>query len=179
MKTAPLLGIYDHADTMMEAADRLKKTGYDVTLFSPVPLGHEPEYHDIAQRHNYIRYFTLFGGVTGFIFGVLLTLGTAAMYVLPRGGKPIFSATPTLLLSYEMSILIGVIMTLLGFFIVARLPNLGRGRLYDPVVNVDGFGLLVDGIREDMYDEVEKVLRAFGAKDVKELKTTLSLYDPA
>ncbi len=162
---------------MMEAADRLQKTGYGVTLFSPVPLGHEPEYHNIAQRHNYIRYFTLFGGVTGFIFGVVLTLGTAAMYVLPRGGKPIFAATPTLLLAYEMSILVGVIMTLLGFFVIARLPNLGKGRLYEPIVNVDGFGLLVEGIREDMYEEVEEILREFGAEEVKEIKNTLALYD--
>jgi len=162
---------------MMEAADRLKKTGYGVTLFSPVPLGHEPEYHNIAQRHNYVRYFTLFGGVTGFFGGIILTLGTAALYILPRGGKPIFAATPTLLLSYETSILAGVLMTLLGFCIIARLPNLGKGRLYDPIASVDGFGLLVEGIREDMYDEVEEILRDFGAYEVKQLKNTLSLYD--
>jgi len=164
---------------MMEAADRLQKGGYVVTLFSPVPLGHEPEYKPLRQRHNYVRYFTLFGGICGFFSGILLTLGTAALYVLPRGGKPIFPATPTLLLSYETSILAGVIMTLIGFFIIAKLPYFGNKRLYDPVVNVDGFGLLVDGIREDMYGEVEEILREFGAYEVKELKKCLSLIEEA
>jgi len=154
---------------MMEAADKLQNTGYDVTLFSPVPLGHEPEYSAVKQRHNYVRYFTLFGGVAGFFFGILLTLGTAVMYILPRGGKPVFSMTPTLLISYETAILFGVLWTFLGFLIIAKLPYYGKGRLYDPVVNVDGFGLLVDGIRDDMYDVVEGVLREFGAYEVKPL----------
>ncbi|MFQ5428340.1 MAG: quinol:electron acceptor oxidoreductase subunit ActD [Thermodesulfobacteriota bacterium] len=167
---APLLGIYKHADTMMEAADRLQNTGYDVTIFSPVPLGHEPEYSAIKQRHNYVRYFTLFGGVAGFFFGIMLTLGTALLYILPRGGKPIFSMTPTLLISYETAILFGVLWTFLGFLIIAKLPYYGKGRLYDPIVNVDSFGLLVEGIRDDMYGEVEEVLREFGAEEVKPLE---------
>ncbi len=167
---APLLGIYKQADTMMEAADRLQNTGYGVTIFSPVPLGHEPEYKNIAQRHNYIRYFALFGGVSGFLFGVMMTLGTAAMYVLPRGGKPLFAATPTLLMSYETTILLGVLCTFLGFLIVARLPYYGKGRLYDPIATVDGFALMVDGIREDRYGDVEEVLKEYGAYEVKLLE---------
>jgi len=167
---APLIGIYNQADTMMEAANQLQKTGYGVTIFSPVPLGHEPEYKNIAQRHNYVRYFALFGGVSGFLFGVMLTLGTAALYILPRGGKPLFAATPTLLMSYETTILFGVLCTFLGFLVIARLPNYSKKRLYEPIVSVDGFGLMVDGIREDMYGEVEKVLKEFGAHEVKLLK---------
>lgn len=155
---------------MMEAAERLQSTGYDVTMFSPVPLGHEPEYGAVKQRHNYVRYFTLFGGVAGFFFGIMLTLGTAVMYILPRGGKPLFSMTPTLLISYETAILFGVLWTFIGFLIIAKLPCYGKGRLYDPVVNVDGFGLLVDGIRDDMYDVVEGILREFGAHEVKPLE---------
>jgi len=169
MKMAPLLGIYKQADTMMEAADRLQSTGYDVTLFSPVPLGHEPEYSAVQQRHNYVRYFTLFGGVAGFFFGILLTLGTAVLYILPRGGKPLFAMTPTLLISYETAILFGVLWTFLGFLIIAKLPYYGKGRLYDPVTNVDGFGLLVDGIRDDMYGVVEDILVEFGAEEVRPL----------
>ena len=163
-----LLGLYKYVDDMIDAAGRLRDSGYEVSILSPIPLGHELE-EALGEPKNHIRYFTFAGAICGFLFGIIFTLGTAAMYVLPRGGRPIFSATPTLLISYETSILIGVFFTLIGFFLMARLPYYKK-RVYDPEVNVDSFGLLVDGIREDKYGEVERVLKEHGAKEVKRLE---------
>jgi len=109
-----VLGLFTYVDALLEAAGRLKDSGYGVTIFSPIPLGHEIE-HTLGGRKNHIRYFAFFGAVIGFIFGVLLTLGTAAMYVLPRGGKPIFSITPTLLISYETASFLACLQASSGF----------------------------------------------------------------
>ena len=160
-----VLGLFTYVDALLEAAGRLKDSGYGVTVFSPIPLGHEIE-HTLGGRKNHIRYFAFFGAVIGFIFGVLLTLGTAAMYVLPRGGRPIFVATPTLLVSYETAILFGVLISYIGFCIFARLPYYGK-RVYDCKVGVDSFGLLVDNIRENKIGDVENILKEYGADEVK------------
>ncbi len=132
----PILGLFKYVDSMVEAAVSMKDTGYSVTVFSPIPLGIELD--PVVTRPNYIRYFALFGAFIGLIFGVVLTLGTAALYVLPRGGLPIWPVTPTLLLTYEAIILCGVIWTLIGFFIIARKPNFGK-QIYDPKVALDSF----------------------------------------
>lgn len=163
----PVLGLFPHVDSLVEAGVRLKDSGYTVTVFSPIPLGDALD--PIKVRPNYIRYFALFGAFVGFLFGLLLTLGTAAMYVLPRGGLPIWPITPTLLLTYESIILFGVIWTLIGFCIVARKPYFGK-QIYDPKVSLDSFGLLVEDIREDKLEEVEQILSEHGADEVNRVE---------
>src|SRR3989338_3846634 len=160
-----VLGHFTYADVLLDAAKRLKDSGYGVTIFSPIPLGHEIEY-TLGGRKNHIRYFAFFGAVIGFIFGVLLTPGTAALYVMPRGGKPIFSITPSLLVSYETAILFGVLIIFICFCIFARLPCYGK-KIYDDKVGVDSFGLLVDDIKDNKIGDVENILREYGADEVK------------
>src|SRR4030067_3381742 len=152
-----VLGLFTYVDALLEAAGRLKDSGYGVTVFSPIPLCPEIE-HTLGGRKNHIRYFAFFGAVIGFIFGGLLTLGNAAVYVLPRGGKPIFSITPTLLISYETAILFGVLISFIGFCIFARLHYYGK-KIYDDKVGVDSFGLLVDNIRDNKIGDVENILK--------------------
>lgn len=163
-----ILGLFSYVDTMLEAAEKLKSSGHSITIFSPIPLGHEID-HTLGERKNYIKYLAFIGAVIGYIFGIVLAFGTAAMYVLPRGGRPIFPITPTLLISYETAILFGVFFSLAGFLIFAKLPSF-KENFYDPEVAVDSFGLLVDGVKEDRFDEIEKVLKDHGADEVKRIE---------
>jgi len=94
-----LFGKFEYLDSLLEAARKLNLSGYSFKTFSPIPIVHELE-DEFGPRKRYLRYFTLFGGISGFITGVVIVLGTAALYVLPRGGRPIFSITPTLLIAY-------------------------------------------------------------------------------
>lgn len=163
-----ILGLFTYVDTLLEAAEKLKGSGYSITIFSPIPLGHEID-HALGERKNYIKYLAFIGAVVGFILGIVLTLGTAALYVLPRGGRAIFPVTPTLLLSYETAILLGVQFTLMGFLVFAKLPSF-KEKFYDPEVAIDSFGLLVDGVREDKFGDIEKVMREYGANEVKRIE---------
>jgi molybdopterin-containing oxidoreductase family membrane subunit len=160
-----VLGLFTYVDDMLAAADKLKKSGFSgITIFSPIPLGHEIE-HVLGERKNYVKYFTFLGGVTGFFFGTLLAFGTAALYILPRGGRAIFAVTPTLIISYETTILIGVFFTMLGFMLFAKLPSYKK-KIYDPEVSIDSFGLLVD-VSEAEINDVTKTLKELGANEVK------------
>lgn len=160
------LGLFPYVDTLLNAATRFKGSGYKITIFSPIPIGHEIE-HEMGPRKNPIKYLTFFGGVAGFWFGVLLAFGTSALYVLPRGGRPLFFITPTLLISYEAAILFGVFMSLLGFLVFAKLPSFKKD-YYDPEVAVDSFGLLVES--EDDFYEIEKILLDHGAFEVRKVE---------
>lgn len=163
-----ILGLFKHADTMLDAAKRLESAGYAFTVYSPVPLVHEID-HEFGERKSYIKYFTFFGGLSGFFTGTLLALGTAALYVLPRGGRPIFFITPTLIISYETTILFGVGITLLSFLLFAGLPSFKKD-VPSYEVAIDSFGLLVDDVREDEFVKLEKILREYGADEVKRVE---------
>ena len=163
-----VLGLFAYVDRMLEAAKRLKSAGYGITMISSVPLVHEIE-HEFGEQKSFLKFFTLYGALSGVCFGTVFVLGTAALYVLPRGGRPIFSITPTLLISYETTILLGVIFTLLGFLLLARIPTFRKG-VDPPEVAVDSFGLIVDDVLEDRFEEVEKILKEYGAKEVRKVE---------
>ncbi len=59
-----------------------------------------------------------------------------------KGGKPIVPFPPNFVLTYEMFILGGVFITILGFLICAGLPA-KRSPLYSTKVSVDNIGILV------------------------------------
>lgn len=159
-----VIGLFQYVDNLLDAAHRLKNAGYNITIFSPIPIGHEIE-ESLGERPNFIKWFALAGCLSGMFFGAMLTLGTAAMYVLPRGGRPLFSITPTFLMAYETTILFGVIMTLLGFLLFTRLPS-WKTKPYVQAVNIDSFGLMVDNIGKNKRAEVEEIMKQFGASDV-------------
>ncbi|MEK6790876.1 MAG: DUF3341 domain-containing protein [Deltaproteobacteria bacterium] len=164
----PMLGLFDYVDDLLEAAQEMKNAGYCITVFSPIPLGHEIE-HAIGEKKNPLKWLTLLGAVGGFFTGLVFTLGTSAMYPLSRGGKPIFAITPTLLIAYETTILFGVLFTIGGFFLFSRLPFFGK-RPNDEAFNIDSFGLMVEGVASDSEAEIGHRLVEFGAKEVKTLE---------
>ncbi|MBI5048772.1 MAG: DUF3341 domain-containing protein [Deltaproteobacteria bacterium] len=85
--------------------------------------------------------------------------------MLPRGGRAIFAVTPTLIISYETTILIGVFFTMLGFMLFAKLPSYKK-KIYDPEVSIDSFGLLLY-VSEAEINDVTKTLKESGANEVK------------
>lgn len=162
-----VLGFFPYADRLLGAAARLKQAGYrNITIFSPIPIVHEVD-HVLGEKKNPIKFFTFFGSLTGFFFGTTLAFGTAALYILPRFGKPVWSVTPTVVIAYETTILLGVFATLISFLLFARLPYYKK-RVYDIKIGVDRFGLLVRA-EEEKLRYVEEVLKEAGAEEVKRI----------
>lgn len=163
-----ILGIFQYVDDLMAAAEKCKKSGYGITIISPVPLVHEME-HTFGESKNPVKYFTGLGAVTGYLFGTLFAVTTSILYVLPRSGRPIIVIPPFLLISYETTILFGVLFTLMGFIVLALAPSF-KANEYDVELAIDSFGLLVDGVREDKFGDIEKVMREYGANEVKRIE---------
>jgi len=160
-----LLGLFEQADAALAAADSLKQRGVAVReLLSPVPVpGAERVF---GPKKPVIRYFTFFGALGGFVGGFLLAAVTAALYPHPAGGRATIAFPPYLVIGYELAILCGVLGTLLGLLLTARLPAL-RDRPYAPEASVDRFTLVIDCRSQAERLTVMRLLREAGAEAIR------------
>jgi hypothetical protein len=161
------LGLFHDGESALEAAGRLKDAGFArPEIMSPIPI------HGIdavlGPKKSVIKRFTLFGGIFGGLAGFALAAGTAVLYVHPTGGRPIITIPPFLIITYEMTILCGILATVLGFLISARFPAV-RERIYVPETAVDRFAVTVVCTSEEFCDRAESILRKSGADDVRRI----------
>ena len=157
-----LLASFAHEDTAVSAAAALRKKGVeDFELFSPIPLHHADA--AVGLGKSPVRVFTLLGALLGAVGGFALCVWTATRFLLPTAGRPIIALPPYLLITYETTILLGVLATLLGFFVVGRLPA-WKDRAYRPASNVDRFVISVAGTSAA---QAEEILRASGAESIE------------
>ena len=157
-----LLASFAHEDAALDAARALREKGVaGVELFSPVPLHGAEEALGLGK--SLVRVFTLVGGILGAIGGFTLCVWTATRFLLPTAGRPIIALPPYLLITYESTILLGTLLTLLGFFVVGRLPA-WRDRVYRASSNVDRFVISVAGAGAS---DAEGILRAAGAESIE------------
>lgn len=165
---AELLGLFSHSDQALKAAGGLRDTGFqEISLMSPTPL-HGVE-QVLGRKTSAIKRFTFFGMLTGLLAGFLLAAGTAILYLLPTGGRPIIPIPPYLVISYEVGILFGVLATLFGFLVSARLPAV-RERHYTPETHIDRFGILVTCSSERDAERARRIILAAGAEEVRQLE---------
>ena len=161
------LGLFRDPDSALEAARRLKSAGFArPELISPIPI-HGVE-DVLGPKKSVIRRFTFFGGLFGALSGFTLAAGTAVLYLHPTGGRPIITIPPFLIITYEMTILFGILATVLGFLISARFPAI-RERVYAPEAGVDRFAVTVDCDGEERFRRAEAILREAGAETVRSI----------
>ena len=162
------LGLFDAPATALAAAGELKGAGFDTpSVISPIPLHGAEEV--LGEKKPVIKRFSFFGGIFGALFGFTLAAGTAVLYLHPTGGRPIIAIPPFLIITYEMTILCGILATVIGFLISARFPAI-RERLYVPEAAVDKFAVAVVCQDAEGYRRAEEILRSAGAEEIRELK---------
>ncbi len=94
-----------------------KKT---INTFTPYHV-HETE-HLLDESQSNVRFFAGTGAVTGLAAGFAFTIYTVLSWPLWTGGKPLVSIPAFLVISYELTILVGVLTAFVGFLVLARLP---------------------------------------------------------
>ena len=147
MSKSHMLALFTDFDEASNAIRELKASNLqgfnlkDVTLKSPIE---HPELSELlGPRPVYVRYFTLAGVLLGPTTGLTLIASAQASFLLQiRGGRPIDPVPPDMVLTYELFILSGVLMTVLGCFIAWKLPG-RRSPLYNTNVTEDKIGVLV------------------------------------
>lgn len=143
-----LLALYNNFDEAEAVISELRST--DIKGFNPVddlvvksPIEHPEVEVFLGEKPVYVQWFTLIGATLGGLLAFWLISGSQAnFYSQMKGGKPIVPLPPNFVLTYEMFILGGVYITVLGFLICAGLPA-RRSPLYSAKVSEDQIGVLV------------------------------------
>jgi Protein of unknown function (DUF3341) len=143
-----LLALYNNFDEAEAVVKELRTAdikGFnaddDLTVKSPIEHPEVEEF--LGHKPVKVQWFTLVGAISGGLLAFFLIAGSQAnFYAQSKGGKPIVPIPPDLVLTYEMFILGGVYITVLGFLICAGLPA-RRSPLYSAKVSEDQIGLLV------------------------------------
>jgi hypothetical protein len=118
----------------------------DLVVKSPIEHPEVEEF--LGDKPVYVQWFTLGGALMGGLLGFFLISGAQAnFYAQIKGGKPIVPFPPNFVLTYEMFILGGVYISILGFLICAGLPA-KRSPLYSSKVSEDQIGILVKSDEE-------------------------------
>ena len=116
---------FDNPNEFVHKLEDLIKEGVnqrEMDLYTPYPI---PGLDDVLKAPgSMLKFFTLTGAVTGFCTGMIFTSYTVVAWPLVTSGKPHISLPPFLIISFELTILLGAIFSLLGIFVLGRLPNL-------------------------------------------------------
>jgi Protein of unknown function (DUF3341) len=164
-----LFSNFDEAGAVVRELRTSKISGFDsdkdLTLKSPIE---HPEVEEIlGHKPVYVRWFTLGGAITGGTLAFLLISGAQAVfYAQSKGGKPIVPFPPNFVLTYEMLILGGVYITVLGFLICAGLPR-RRSPLYSSKVTEDQIGILVES-DESAINTLKAIFTKHQALEIQE-----------
>ncbi len=160
-----LMGAFEFEDDFLSAAEKLKSSGFDnISLLSPLPL--EEAYEILGLGKSPVRHFSLAGGIIGALAGFALAVGTALVFILPTGGRAIISIPPYLIITYEMTILFGVLFTLVGFHFVSGLPA-WRDAPYTESANIDRFVIVVEDATEEQLVRAEAIIKDAGADEIQ------------
>ena len=137
------LGIFPDMASAGRAVDDLLKAGFaeqGITSLTSVPY---PDGVLVKTDHRtWFRWSALTSGIVGACAGFLLAAGTAWVYPVQTGDKPIIAYFPTGIVTYELTMLFALVGTMVGMFLEMRLPPAGK-RLYDPAIAEGCIGIIV------------------------------------
>jgi len=148
MSRRHLLALFSNFDEAESVVKELRSTqikGFNVNddMIVKSPIEHPEVEEFLGDKPVYVQWFTLGGALMGGLLGFFLISGAQAnFYAQMKGGKPIVPFPPNFVLTYEMFILGGVFISILGFLICAGLPA-RRSPLYSVKVSEDQIGILV------------------------------------
>ena len=163
-----VMGSFAYEEDFLAAAKSLKTSGFDnISLLSPLPLEEAQEVLELGKSP--VRRFSLAGALFGAASGFAMSVATALVFILPTGGRAIITLPPYFVITYEMTILMGVLFTLIGFHFVSGLPA-WRDKPYLPAANIDRFVVVVEGADGDRLAQAESIIRQAGAEDIQHVE---------
>src|SRR5687767_7355379 len=160
-----VLASYEYLDSTVDAIEQLRKAGFEPQAYAPYPDHHIE--HALGYDRSPVRVWTLVGGLTGAATGLFFPSWTSLDWPLVVGGKPIVSIPPYVIITFEMMVLFGALSTIIGLFVLSRLPNIRPAILYDPEFTAGRFGVLVEA-QGARLDEARRIMRAQEPIEIRE-----------
>jgi Alternative complex III, ActD subunit len=159
-----LVSVFDLPDDAATAIKKLRGRGFDdLESYSPAPFEQIDEAMD--SRPSRVRGFTLVGGLTGVFTGFLMQIWMSLEWPIKIAGKAYASIPPYVIIGFELTILFGGVLTLLGLLLVGRLYPRPLDAAYSSRFSAEEFGVAVTVSERDVA-EVDGLLRSLSAKEV-------------
>jgi hypothetical protein len=176
--TAPnpgaLKSVFAHLDCLIEGIDQLKQAGFkDMIVTAPLPR-HEIEEQLYEGRPSPVRWFTmvgaLFGGTMGFSTASLTHINWPM--IIPAG-KPLVSIPAFVVITFEATVMMGCLFTLIGLIVMCKLPSHNlQYELTDWRFSDDVFGLVLNGLDPSSAARARQILQKCGAIEVTGMEGT-------
>jgi molybdopterin-containing oxidoreductase family membrane subunit len=159
--------LYADPEDAQRAVNALRTAGIaerDITIVSGEPI----EEYEFSQRDKatWLHWIAGVGGAVGLIIAAWLSSMTERAWPLVTGNMPIVAWWPNLIIMFELTMLCGILATVITLFITAKLP--GRDpKLYDAEVTEGKILVGVENPPEASVAELERALLASGAGRLK------------
>jgi molybdopterin-containing oxidoreductase family membrane subunit len=136
-----IMGLFKNEDNVVSAIQELKQSSFNfIRVNTPFPshkiLG------ALKLKKSLVGWFTLGGGIIGFISGFALAIYAAIQWNLIVGGKPVVAIIPFVVVGFEATILGAVFGNVFGLLTQTRLPSYKWMKYYDPRCSGEHFGVL-------------------------------------
>lgn len=158
-----IMGLFKDENSVVSAIDALKLSSFKfIRVNTPFPS------HKIMGalklKKSMVGWFTLCGGILGFMGGFGLAIYASTQWDLIVAGKPIVALIPFVIVGFEGTILFSVFGNVIGLLILTRLPSYRWLRYYDPRCSGKRFGVLAaceieqeDGLKEFFQNQGAEV----------------------
>jgi hypothetical protein len=169
------LGIFPDVQSAGEAVTGLLRAGFVPSQITSLSSVAYPEGVLVKEeRRSFFRWISLACAAAGALAGFGLAAGTAWLYPVQTGDKPIVALFPASIVTFEVTMLFAIIGTLAGMFLELGLPT-WKPRLYDPAIaeGCIGISLTFHGPGEVVAcgpgkEAMEKCIGAIAALSVPE-----------
>jgi Protein of unknown function (DUF3341) len=173
-KSYGLIAMFDTPADIMHAAEEVRDAGYKSwDVITPFPV-HGMD-RAMGVRRSLVPRISLSGGLIGFATGMGLIWWSGAWnFRLMVGGKPFFSPLFAFPISYELTILFTAFATILGMFVLNRLPmhyHAVMKQAHFQRAMDDRFFVVIEAC-DPRYDRAatEALLAQLGGREIEELK---------
>ncbi len=158
-----VLAIFAEPGDAARAVRALRAAGFVVDAATPAPF---PELLDALGRgRSRIGAITLPGAAVGLLAGVALTVGTSLAWPLVTGGKPIVSWPPFVIVTFEVTVLVGSLVNLVA--VVVGSAHGARRQVEVARVGAVGDRIAVRAGGGDRA-AAARILRESGAEEVRD-----------
>lgn len=157
------LGIFKDVETATRAVDGLIKAGFSEETITSLTSAPYPDRVIVkTDQRTWFRWMSVGGGIFGACAGFLLAAGTAYMYPVQTGDKPIIAFYPTGIITYELTMLFAILGAIVGMFVEMKLPP-WKERVYDTAIGEGSIGISVFVPSTDRKNRAESVMKEAGA----------------
>ena len=159
-----VVSVFDRPQDVASAVRKLKGRGFsELETYSPAPFEEIEE--AMSPKPSLVRLFTLIGGLTGVVTGFAMQIWMSWDWPVKIGGKAFASIPPYVIIGFELTILFGGLLTLIGLIAVGGLAPRKLDPGYSPRFSAEEFGVVVN-VQDRDVAEVDALLRSQSAKEV-------------